>query len=236
MNDVLHDHLPLDAVAHPLPGTRPLAPGDWLRRDERYNEQMALRDKLIIAQRDEVLAHRPEGAAPARELLSLVLAELGVSGGEFHRSDGKTILIDTADPLATLGRLCQEDFAIMVPGAGEHWLAAGIICFPSRWRLSEKIGHPLIRIHRPVDVYDDGMARRVQRLFDGVKVDRPIVRWNRLPYLTSDLFNPQSETDPETPCEAEGARPFLRMERQVIKRMPETQAVVFSIHTWLVKS
>lgn len=180
-----------------------------------------------------MIAQRPEGAAPAHELLALVADAVGAVGDRFERPDGQTVRMDPGDPLAALGRLCQEDFAIMVPGASEHWLAAGVICFPSRWRLSQKIGRPLTGIHRPVTVYDDIMARRVQRLFDGVRVDCPLVRWNRLPYWKPTLFNPASEPEPGGSREPEGERPFLRVERQVILRLPETGAVVFSIHTWL---
>ena len=56
MSEILHDSMPADAVSHPLPGTRPLAAGDWLRRDERFAEQMALRDELVLHRREDVIA------------------------------------------------------------------------------------------------------------------------------------------------------------------------------------
>jgi len=235
---VLQDGLPEDAMAHALPGTRPLAPGDWLRRDEAYAGQMALRDRLVAERRDEVLGVLPEGCEAAAELLDMVLSELGVEGEAWQRPDGVRVAIDRADPLATLGRLCQEDFALMLPGDPEHWLAGGVVCFPSRWRLAEKLGRPLTGIHRPVAVYDDTLARRVQRLFDGVRAGQPIHRWNRLPYWDSALFNPQSEPADGRAYEPRqgGERPYLRAERQVILRLPRTGAVVFSIHTWLVRN
>ncbi|WP_172296354.1 DUF3445 domain-containing protein [Pseudoruegeria sp. HB172150] len=236
MTVILQDALPEDAISHALPGTRPLAHGDWLRRDERYAEQMALRDRLVAEKRDAVIGMRPEGEAPARELLSIIAAELGASGTEYARPDGVRVTLDADDPLGTLGRLCQEDFAIMVAGEAEHWLAAGVVCFPSRWTLAQKIGRPLTRIHKPVKVYDNGLARRVQRLFDAAHPDRSIVRWNRLPYWDTKLFNPQLEPKYDGPFAPEGERSFIRAERQVIRRLPETGAVVFSIHTWLVKA
>lgn len=228
---VLHDVFPDDAIAHPLPGTRPMQAGDWLRRDACFAEQMALRDTLIAKNRDAVIAMRAPAAEAIEELLGCVCRELGISGNQYDRPDGQPIPIDTADPLATLGRLCQEDFAIMLRGDTEHWLAAGVICFPSRWTLAQKIGRPLIRIHQPVTSYDDTLARRVQRLFDGVQIDKPLVRWNRLPYVTSALFNPL----PEGTAHPDLAKPpYLRMERQVMLRLPHTRAVCFSIHTYLM--
>jgi hypothetical protein len=233
MADHLHDTMPADAADHPLPGTRPLAPGDWLRRDERFAEQMAEKDRLIATRREHVIGMTPEGAAPARELLEIVCAELGVKGDTYARPDGVSVPIDRDDPLGTLGRMTQEDYAIMVRGAEEHVLAAGVVCFPSRWTLAEKLGRPLVRIHKPVDAYDDGIARRVQRLFDGVRVEQPLVRWNNLPYWTDVLHNPKPEAEPREPP---GPRPYHRRERQVLKRLPDTGAVVFSIKTYLTRA
>lgn len=236
MTGILHDRLPDDAIAHPLPGTRPLAPGDWLRRDERYGEQMALRDRLVETRRDAVIACLPEAREAVDELLAVVLAELGVSGGRFDRPDGVAVPIDRADPLGTLGRLALEDFIVMLRGENEHWLAAGVLCFPSLWTLTQKIGRPLTEIHTPVPEYDTALATRVQRLFDLVRVEQPLVRWNHLPYETDRLHNPAYEPTSPEDSHASGPRPFLRKERQVIKRLPETGAVVFSIHTWLVRA
>jgi hypothetical protein len=50
----------------------------------------------------------------------------------------------------------------------EHVLTAAVLCFPASWHLADKIGRPLTTIHVPVKVYDETLARRVQRLFDGV--------------------------------------------------------------------
>ncbi|HBZ43548.1 MAG TPA: DUF3445 domain-containing protein [Maritimibacter sp.] len=232
----LHDHMPEDGTSHPLPGTRPMAPGDWLRRDERFAEQMAERDDLVLNHRNAVIACLPEAEAAASELLAEVCAEIGADGESFTRADGVVVSLDASDPLGTLGRLVQEDFAIMTRGPEEHVLSGGVICFPSRWTLAEKVGKPLTRIHVPVAVYDAQIAKRVQRLFDGVQVERPIVRWNHLPYSTEVLHNPAPEPAvPYEPDTRESRTPFLRKERQVIKRLPKTRAVVFSIHTWITR-
>ncbi|MBV7407574.1 DUF3445 domain-containing protein [Maritimibacter sp. DP1N21-5] len=234
--EILQDVMPVDAIAYPLPGTRPMEQDDWLRRDERFAEQMALRDRLIAERREAVIATRPEAEVALAELYATVLAEVGATGSQHTRPDGVTVPLDPADPLATVGRLAQEDFLVHLRGPEEHWLAAGVLCFPSRWTLAEKMGRPLTGIHIPVPQYDDNLARRVQRLFDGVQPDRPIVRWNRLPYRTAELHNPQREADSAATHAPDGPRPFLRQERQAIRKLPATGAVIFSIHTYLVRA
>ncbi|MFN3937657.1 MAG: heme-dependent oxidative N-demethylase family protein [Gemmobacter sp.] len=221
-----------------LPGMQPLASGDWLRVDEAHAGQMAERDRLIATLPDAVHALLPEALPAARELLELVLDTCrllpgyAVGDGVVRRADGVAVALDADAPLLTLGRLVQEDFCLHLPdGRGEHALVGAILCFPASWTLSEKLGRPLTGIHAPVDVYDADLAPRVQRLFDALRPGRGLWRANALLYAEPDLFQPRRETD-RRPKPAE--RHYLRSERQCLIRLPETGAVVFSIHTTVV--
>ena len=48
---------------------------------------------------------------------------------------------------------------------GAWVMTAGVVCFPTRWRPSEKIGRTMAAIHEPVPRYDD-IATAVDRFFD----------------------------------------------------------------------
>jgi hypothetical protein len=176
----------------------------------------------------------------ADELLALVLAHLAGAPGyrrgaaAVTRPDGVTVPLD-APPLLVAGRLVQEDLCILEQpeGAEEHVLTGAVLCFPSNWTLAEKFGHGLARIHLPVERYDATVAKRVQRLFDFLRPETPLMRANLILYSDDDLFNPRHEFHRHTP-EAGAAR-FVRVERQVLLRLPETRAVVFSIHTYMVR-
>lgn len=189
---------------------------------------MAERDRLLRMKRAETLAVTAQGQAAAQELLHVVSDFLGGgTNGTHTRNDGETIRIDATDPLGTVGRLVQEDFCILTKEASEHVLSAAVLCFPAGWRLAEKLGRPLRRIHDPVESYDTQIARRVQRLFDGVQVGRPLWRYNALPYASPELFQPWGRSVP--------GGSFLRSERQTIFRLPQTGAVVFGIHTYVMR-
>jgi hypothetical protein len=241
MHLVLQDSIRPESLAAlgRLPGTRPLEPAQWLVTDEAHAGQMALRDELIMARRDEVIA-LDEGSRPAAsELLDVVLGELSARPGylvdaKVRRPDGVEVTQDPRDPLGTLGRLVQEDFCLLEKRGDEHVLTGAVLCFPSRWVLAEKFLRPLVRIHRPVEPYDEDVARRVQRLFDGVKPGRPLWRANLVSHRHPELFQPLSETAKDR-SDAVGA-PYLRSERQCILRLPGTDAMVFSIHTTLVRA
>lgn len=231
----LQTRIPYDPFADiALPGVRPFAMQDWLVADDAHAGQMAERDRLISKRRDAVLAMEEPARAAAEELLDLVLAQAFPGAGEtVVRADGARIAIDRDDPMATLGRLVQEDFCILEKRGDEHVLTAAVLCFPASWMLAEKFARPLTGIHEPVAPYDAGIAARVQRLFDGVRPGLPLWRFNRLWYVDPDLFQPRSVRD-RRPRPQPGQGGYLRSERQCILRLERSRAVVFSIHTYVM--
>lgn len=241
MTPILQTALPYGkADRRPLPGVRPLDPADWLIVDDAHAGQMAERDRLLRETPDKVVALTPEGRPAAEELLEAVLEFLSgrpdhtVGAGDVARPDGVVVTLDRDAPLETLGRLVQEDLCILEKpeGAAEHVLTGAVLCFPSAWTLAEKIARPLMRIHKPVEEYDEGVGRRVQRLFDGVQPGRPLWRFNWLPTEETALFRPRTEFADKV---RRTGMPYLRSERQTILRLPRTRAVIFGIHTYMVR-
>lgn len=236
---VFHEHLPEDMhQARALPGTRPVE-GNWLRVDDAYGGQMAVRRGLLETHRDQVLRMQERAGPAAEELLAEVSGRLpglgfGRAGSGWICPDGVRVA-PSGEALLDLGRLCQADFCLLERGAGEveHVLSGAVLCFPASWSLSEKMGRPLLGIHAPVAEYDEAIGRRVQRLFDGVQVGRPLWRFNRLWYADAQLFQPRSEAARRDPVTEAGD--VLRCERQVILRLPQTRAMVFAIHTYVLR-
>lgn len=240
-NAILHDRLPnapwLDPAAWRLPGVQPLAPKDWLIRDEVFAAQMALRDQLIAGRRGEVLALLPKARPAAEECLDVVLAALSddpvyrIEEGVAKRPDDIAIPIDRNRPLMTIGRLQQADVCLMEAGPDGHVLTGAVLCFPARWTLAEKLGKPLSRIHAPVAEYDGEIDKRVQRLFEAMRPDQVLWRANAVLHETPALFTPLREDDPRAKPERAN---FVRSERQTLRRLPRTGAVVFTIHTRMI--
>ncbi len=227
------------AAAARLPAMQPVASDALLTVDSAYAAQLAEKARLIASARDRVLRVLPGAERAVAEVLEHILAELRqradfqVSPHEVRRPDGAVARIDRSDPLLALSRLVQEDICILERRGEEHVLTAALLCFPAAWTLAEKIGHPLTRIHLPVPVYDEGIARRVQRLFDGVQVGRPLWRANLLRYDVADLFQPYGEAERRKVGAADSA--YERSERQTVFRLPLSDAVVFAIHTTVIR-
>lgn len=234
MTDILQNDLPpsLQGDAR-LPGTGPCAPDDWLQIDDAYAAQMRYRTKLIAERRNTVLYDSETARAPNQEILKealKILPGLGFTVTQTHVNcpDQRSVVIDWDAPLQTLGHLVQEDICVLQKRDAEHVLTGAVLCFPAGWRLEDKINQPLTHIHLPVASYDVNLAARVQRLFDGVRVGKPLWRFNKLRYADADLHQPYKQP-------LSDARHFIRSERQCILRLPQTNAVVFTIHTYVVR-
>ena len=241
MPEILQKCIPYDvSTKKNLPGIAPLAADGWLIEDEAFNDQMGERDRLISVMPERVFAD--SGAAPEakQEVLDEVLGILRsrssykVNPREVIRPDGVIVPLG-GDPLLNAARLVQEDLCLHEKRGDEHVLTAAVLCFPASWTLAEKVGRPLSGVHATVDEYNADIVKRVQRLFDGIQAGRPVWRFNLLQYVQPDLFQPRTETDARSADEHYGSGAYTRTEHQALVRMPKSGAVLFAIHTYILK-
>ena len=220
----------MQAKTRRLPGIQPVAKGEWLLRDDAFAAQMAYRDALIAGRREDVFRATPESLLMQEELLETVLSELGEGHRKGQRPDGVQVSLD-GPPLLVAARLVQEDLLVM-DMADEPRLVAGVLCFPASWSLAEKFGGGLMDIHGYVDEYTDEMASRVRRMFEAIRPEQPLWRANFLRYAEADLHQPR-RVGVAKPAPASGG--FVRVERQTLRKLAHTGAVVFGIHTYVIR-
>jgi hypothetical protein len=215
----------------------------WFEFDNRYPAEMAEKRRLLATIPAEVFAVTPESDDARREALALIVAALmthhpdwfsrDASGALCNHLTGESWGIRSGDPLDLAGRLVQEDLCLIQIGAAGPMFTAASLCFPSRWRLLDKIGKPLASVHAPVPLYADRLAGPVDRFMRNLKPGHIVSRLNWSLLDDPALFQPggkwrvQGSTD-ITPKNA-GSRVFLRVERQTLRRLPVTQAVLFGI-------
>ena len=216
-----------------LPGVMPLNPQEWIIFDDAYIEQMAEREVLLKNNNDVIVIDKNSEDA-ARELLDVTLHFLcevdgfEVSEKQVITRDHRIVKIDYGEPLLTCGLLVQNDFCVLQKIDGQHVLTAAVLCFPANWRLKEKFMSPLFSIHRNVPEYSQEIAKRVDRILNGIRVGQPMWRFNVLEYSDATLYQPY-RLRPE--CKPS----YTRSERQTFLKLPDTGAVVFGIHTFVVK-
>ena len=210
-------------------GVHTLDLADWLIRDERFAEEMALKERLLTTRPGEVFAARPGCEAASAEVRDLIEAWLAAHPGPQAPPPPPGL-----HPLDVAGRLVQEDLCLMVVGTdGRYRLEAASLCFPSHWRLHDKLGHSLATIHAPVPHYAEELAAKVDTFFDRLRVDHPVRRRNLSIHSHDDLFRPEPHESPASfaPDPSGVGEVWLRSERQTLVRLPTTDAVLFTIKT-----
>ena len=188
-------------------GTRALGDRPWLVADEQRDDQLALKTDLLATRRDEVLVSIPESGRAAADVRRLVERE-GVA----------TPVL--ADDLEAAARSVQEDLCLLRRHDEAWHLDAACVCFPSRWRLADKIGRPLVDVHGPTPGYAAQLDRKVTSLLDRLG-ERPVLRRNWFVHPDPSLFQPVDPADdPVIGAEAVGAGLHLRSDRQTLRRLP----------------
>jgi hypothetical protein len=209
-------------------GIRTLDLAEWLVVDDRYHDELAHKTQLLAERRDEVFAARPAADDPSVEVLELVVDWLSRHHPGLGRTfDGK------AHPLEAAGRLVQEDLCLLVAAGDTYLLEGASLCFPSHWRLHEKLGRSLAAVHAPVPHYAEELETKVDRFFQRLRSDRPVQRRNLSIHSHEDLFSPEPFESPASfETDARGIdHVWLRSERQTLVRLPHSGAVLFTIKT-----
>jgi hypothetical protein len=195
---------------------RPLE--EWFTPQPGDAVVLAERAVLIACKRDAVVATLPESRDAVTELARM-LAERNLCGSTED------------DPRATmesLGRAIAEDICVLTRHGEGYRLTAAALCFPNRWRLSEKLGHGLTAVHGPVPDYAASLAAPVDRFLDRLRPMRLFVRenWGLATQAERHLPDPIPPVDISKPDAS-----FVRIEAQSFVKLPETEAVIFAIRT-----
>ncbi len=236
--------LPLDAGPFRMAMafvSRPL--DDVVEIDALYPVQMQGRRRLLDTRHGEVFAVTPGSAAARAEVLEMLANLLPSRHPAWFARDEDTLhnrltgetfdlLHPTHDPLDVAGRLVQEDLCLIDVSGPAPVLAAAILCAPSRWRLADKIGHPLLAVHGPVPFYAERLSKAVDRFMSALRPGKLVERLNWGVFDDDALFQPQpTDRRGSRAITAENApdRLFMRVERQTLLRLPRSGAVLFAI-------
>ncbi len=225
-------------------GLTPQSEAEWLAPDASLHEILAEKRKLLATRREWVFRALPEASAASVELLQLLAGHLAQRFPSLYRLDeghclfngasGETWDIDLPPlhPLEVAGRLVAEDLCLLQAGDGGYRLIAASLCFPNRWLLEEKIGQPLDVIHAPVPGFAPALERPVAHFFAALKPDRILSRVNWGIADDPVRFQPISrDADAAVTAANAGSALYIRVERQTLRRLPQSGAVLFTIRT-----
>lgn|GEM_PF-325147 len=160
----------------------------------------------------------PEAEAPARELAAM----RGVTGG-----------------LEGAARSAWEDMCLLLPREGEdiYRLIGAAVAFPTDWNPADKMGLPLASLHGTIHGYEDQLASGVDRFMTRLKPGAIYGRCNWFvsptPALRWIAQGPPEQEFAHVTADNAGGTLFIRSERQTLRRLPQTGAVLFTIGVYV---
>ncbi|ROT40796.1 hypothetical protein SODALDRAFT_330527 [Sodiomyces alkalinus F11] len=242
-------------------GLRAIHHDDWIELDNQFPKFHAEKARRIADRGEKCTKTAPEAYPAALELLEELarylparyptlfrLTETGRlvnlwSGESFDMAERPL----AEDPMAVCARLVQDDLAIMVEREddGQYYLLAGSILLPGFWRLGDKFGMALSEIHSTGDVpqFREKLEAGMGKFFARLRPDELYARHNYFMQVDDGLGWSRSIGSEDAPegsrgwgAVKEGDKPieevWFRSERQTLRRLPRTGAVVFTIRTY----
>jgi hypothetical protein len=240
-------------------GTQALGTVNLIDIDHHYQNELALKNELLAHNHRRFFQALPDTLPLQWEALELVLQSIAHDYPEQfaltvtdqtwtwqNRLLGESTQFILGDPdslplapLDWLGRQIQEDL-LLLSGTKEDGmpLVAGQLCFPNAWCLDDKMTLPFLAIHHPVPIFMTAVGRPSQLLLERLKIGRPIWRVN-----WSLVTTPQLSLTPDVVQQGKlqhdaitlaniGTDGFVRIEKQTLMRLPRTNALLFTVHTY----
>ena len=155
-----------------------------------------------------------DGDAPGRELAAM----LGING---------------ALPEAAMS--AHEDMCLLTKADGDdqYRLIGAAVAWPSDWHPEDKIGLPLRALHAPIAGYEEQLATGVDRFMETLKPGAIYGRCNWFIAATGErrwlVSGDPKQQFAHVTAENAGETLFVRSERQTLRRLPETGAILFTI-------
>lgn len=145
-----------------------------------------------------------------------------------------------------LARVIQEDFIILLkdPSRGdekygdEYFFKAGVFAFAAGFDPKDKFDKALTSVHAPIPGYEEKLKKLMNRFFDRLNPYEMVTRSNFSVqthdkyYVDNDNKGYHNDYSTEVPTFDENELHY-RSERQVLTKLPESGAIVFTIRTYL---
>jgi hypothetical protein len=226
-------------------GVRPLDPADWIELGDDADDAIAEKQRLCRDHHETVFAALDDIEPEAHEVATALIEHLR---RRWPARYGVAELDSGLHPLDAAARLVPEDLVLMVPrqtdefrrdpsardlidGGVELVFGGGSVCFPNRWDLHSKLGRTLSEVHAPVPQLNRQLDRSIDRFLERLRPERAYWRLGWGIIDVGDRYTP-----PGRPRPAISAAPlerFLRVERETLRRFPNTGCVLFTIRTYV---
>lgn len=236
-------------------GLRPLSEDAWLDAGPDHAAFMAAKRARLAGRPPLYYRTLASSRGAQAELLRAVAANLLAHHGSAFAEEGG-VLVDRTDgsrhrldeperePLDVLGNLVEEDFVLFGREEGRDIVIAASNAYTSSGRIVSCVGRDMHFAHEPVPGLNEALAARIDRVIGNVQPGKPVVRFNWFVTPIASRLFPERSHAANVEAGEEAARLldddhrlagrllWLRVEQQTFRRLPETGALAFGIHTY----
>ncbi len=212
-------------------GVRPLDLEDWIELGPDANAALAAKPRLMDRFPDTVFAVLDDRVrAESQEVASALVDHLRRRWPDRY---GDAVIDGDLHPLDAAARLVPEDLILLVERDGHLVFGGGSVCFPNRWDLRSKLGLSMAGVHAPVDRLNDQLEAPIDGFFERLTPERSFWRlgWGVLD--TADWYTPLDGTAAARPGAPTPEMMYLRVERETLRRFPDTRCILFTIRTYV---
>jgi dimethylamine monooxygenase subunit A len=231
--------------------------------DGEYERELAERAGILRhdPSRHAVLPHMTVAAWDAmlylmRELQAACPAEMSLTrdGDAWHWRNGKLGMSADfrygddstlpTEPLLYIASQVQEDIVLLDHRGNQLFVDAGVVTFAADWSFGFDVGMSMLEIHGPVPrIRNEGVITRAHEFLKRLQPHHPYRRTNwtmtigrRLDVATETYheWGPDREMIQTVDDETFGRLVHLRVEVQHLIRLPDSNAVMFLIRTYLL--
>lgn len=186
-------------------GLHPVHAASWLSPAD--DASRAHKESILATRYEDAVAVVPRGVAAERALTSVKPP----SADRFP------------DAIANVAMDVRDDLCLLdVPDSQR--LVAGCVCSPSYWRLRDKIGKSLWRVHRPVQGMNRKIGASIRHFVERAPTGQPFERHNWFLHGEDALFRLAQESE----IAEDASTWFVRSERQTLCRLTD-RYLLFSI-------
>jgi hypothetical protein len=133
------------------------------------------------------------------------------------------------ESVLSLGHAWEPDFVLLSVGENGLMVEGGAVCFPTGWSLREKLGRSLFETHGVVPELNVNLAARIETALHKLP---PGGAWERDNWgLARDaaLNRHPSRNLPQLDATITPGEVWLRVEHQILYKLPQTGGVLFGI-------
>ncbi len=232
-------------------GTVPGTVKDFFALSREASTVLAERHHWLTTDPQRYAAMLPEAVAIVGELLDLVSSWPILCGtpDALWSPD-----INLLDRLLMLSERLEPDLVLLAPSSGicmdpsgrarlspsrdpqqttdhheQFTVVAGCVCFPSGWRLTDKLGQSVGEVHQPVPQLNSILGPQIDRLLSRLRSGKCLVRAN-WGVCGCPEFNQHLDRNlPAIASPVKLNQAWLRREDQCLFTLPRTGGVVFGI-------